>query len=219
MPPVPSLPPAPPDPAAPVAPEEPTAISPAIALVPPPLTASASSRTYCADCVGNCTRCGTGQMRIIKMKTGAQFIGCGNYPACTNTYSLPQGVKITGAGGKCEFCGAPMIRGFSGGRKIFEICPNPSCKQGTGQPNVPVQEKPRQAAPLIVPSAKLSAAVVHAPPAIRAAKGEAAPASIPAAPAAKTAPAAVVVKPIQAAKSAVKKAAAKTRKKSANPKK
>jgi DNA topoisomerase-1 len=68
-------------------------------------------------------------MRIIKMKTGRSFIGCSNYPNCTNTYSLPQGVKITGAGGKCSLCKAPMIRGFAGGRKVFEICPNPACKQ------------------------------------------------------------------------------------------
>jgi hypothetical protein len=58
VPPLPPLPPVPPSPGVPIAPEEPTAISPAIALVPPPLTASASSRTYCAVWAGNCTRCG-----------------------------------------------------------------------------------------------------------------------------------------------------------------
>jgi len=79
--------------------------------------------------IGACPKCEGGTMRIIKMKTGAQFIGCGNYPACTNTYSLPRGVKITGAGGKCGFCGAPVIRGWAGGKKAFEICPNPACKQ------------------------------------------------------------------------------------------
>ena len=79
--------------------------------------------------IGTCMKCGDGMMRIIKMKTGRQFIGCSNYPNCTNTYSLPTGVKITGAGVACLNCGAPMIRGFSGGRKIFEICPNPADKQ------------------------------------------------------------------------------------------
>ena len=78
--------------------------------------------------VGLCPKCGNGQMRIIGMKTGRQFIGCGNYPACTNTYSLPMGVRITGAGAQCQYCKAPMIRGFSGGKKVFEICPNASCK-------------------------------------------------------------------------------------------
>lgn len=82
--------------------------------------------------IGACPGCGDGMMRIIRMKAGSQFIGCSNYPKCSNTYSLPQKVKITGAGSKCQYCGAPFIRGFSGGRKIFEICPNPSCKHDEG---------------------------------------------------------------------------------------
>src|SRR3989344_1371746 len=83
--------------------------------------------------IGACPLCGNGMMRIIRMKAGKQFIGCSNYPNCSNAYSLPHGVKITGAGSKCQYCGAPYIRGFSGGRKIFEICPNPSCKHEGGE--------------------------------------------------------------------------------------
>ncbi|MCX6772631.1 MAG: DNA topoisomerase, partial [Candidatus Micrarchaeota archaeon] len=101
--------------------------------------------------IGACTRCGDGMMRIIKMKTGRQFIGCSNYPTCTNTYSLPMGVKITGAGSACANCGAPMIRGFSGGRKIFEICPNPADKGDSqkGTPAAPSVQKQPVAAPAI----------------------------------------------------------------------
>ncbi len=78
--------------------------------------------------LGICPKCKDGNMRIIKMKTGRQFIGCGNYPACTNTYSIPMGVKAIGAGMACPLCGAPIIKGFVGGKKAFEICPNASCK-------------------------------------------------------------------------------------------
>jgi len=101
--------------------------------------------------VGLCPRCGDGQMRIIKMKTGRQFIGCGNYPVCTNTYSLPMGVKIIGAAMQCQYCKAPMIRGFVGGKKAFEICPNASCKHeesAGGQPGAaaaPAQKTAGQA--------------------------------------------------------------------------
>ena len=99
--------------------------------------------------IGGCPKCGTGMMRIIQMKTGRSFIGCSNYPECSNTYSLPMGVKITGAGGKCGFCGAPLIRGFSGGKKIFEICPNPKCKQETAQTSGSVpQQKQTVPAPI-----------------------------------------------------------------------
>ena len=97
--------------------------------------------------IGSCPKCGDGMMRIIKMKTGNQFIGCSNYPNCVNTYSLPQAVKIAGAGGKCDLCGAPMISGFSGGRKIFEICPNPSCKQ-EGTASAGQTAPPRRTFPL-----------------------------------------------------------------------
>lgn len=106
--------------------------------------------------IGSCPGCTEGMMRIIRMKTGKQFIGCSNYPKCSNAYSLPQGVKIAGAGGKCLHCGAPMIRGFSQGRKIFEICPNPSCKheeaavaQGAQKQPAAILHAPLQAKPVV----------------------------------------------------------------------
>lgn len=116
--------------------------------------------------IGACPRCGDGTMRIIRMKTGRQFIGCSNYPNCTNTYSLPMGVKITGAGAACPNCGAPMIRGFSGGRRIFEICPNPADKQGEAQAaQQPVPAKP--SAPKPVAPAQAPAAVPEKKPAAK----------------------------------------------------
>jgi len=53
------------------------------------LLAGLRSKDAEASGIGACPKCGDGMMRIIAMKTGTQFIGCGNYPACTNTYSLP----------------------------------------------------------------------------------------------------------------------------------
>lgn len=110
--------------------------------------------------IGACPLCGNGTMRMIRMKAGNQFIGCSNYPKCSNTYSLPKGVKITGAGSKCQYCGAPYIRGFSGGRKIFEICPNPTCKHEGGEIEV---QAPKPTAPAYAPRPAAPQRAVAAP--------------------------------------------------------
>ena len=133
-----------------------------------------------------CPKCKSGNMRIIKMKTGRQFIGCGNYPACTNTYSIPMGVKAFGAGIACPLCGAPIIKGFVGGKKAFEICPNASCKyQGatTEAPSVAQPPKPANPAAAKPPA---SSAALHTPALQSAtiAKNDAAPPSYAKAPAA-----------------------------------
>ncbi|MEM4348588.1 MAG: DNA topoisomerase I [Candidatus Anstonellaceae archaeon] len=76
--------------------------------------------------LGKCPSCKQGNLRIIRLKEGKQFVGCTAYPACTATYSLPN-VKITPAGKNCPICGTPMIRG-KGKKGSFEICLNPKCK-------------------------------------------------------------------------------------------
>jgi len=112
--------------------------------------------------LGACPRCGDGTMRIIKMKTGRQFIGCSNYPNCTNTYSIPMGVKAAGTGEKCPLCSAPIIRGFVGGKKVFEICPNASCKhEVSAKPTGAGNETPKPPSPMQVrepPADKIAAA-------------------------------------------------------------
>ncbi|MEM4633585.1 MAG: DNA topoisomerase I [Candidatus Anstonellaceae archaeon] len=77
--------------------------------------------------VGACPKCGA-EMRIIKMDTGKQFLGCSNYPKCTNAYPLPSGISPKGVGKQCEQCKAPIVKWISGKRKI-EVCPNPSCRK------------------------------------------------------------------------------------------
>lgn len=80
-----------------------------------------SEKTY-----GVCDKCGKGQLRELKGRTGKRFIGCSNYPQCMTTYPLPQKGKITPLGTKCAVCNAPMVRVLSFKRKS-EYCLNFSC--------------------------------------------------------------------------------------------
>lgn len=80
-----------------------------------------SEKTY-----GICDKCGVGQLRELKGRTGKRFIGCANYPKCMTTYPLPQKGRITPLGTKCMVCNAPMIRVLAFKRKS-EYCLNFSC--------------------------------------------------------------------------------------------
>jgi len=76
--------------------------------------------------VGECDKCGK-QLRIIRMKTGSQFIGCTGYPACRNTYPLPQQALIKTMDKKCPICGKPMVGVIRKGKRRFEMCIDPNC--------------------------------------------------------------------------------------------
>ncbi|MFA4907046.1 MAG: DNA topoisomerase I [archaeon] len=76
--------------------------------------------------IGKCAACGIGDLVVRRGKTGKRFVGCTNYPNCTNTYPLPQLGKITALGKNCGFCNAPMVR-VSRQRFKFESCLNMDC--------------------------------------------------------------------------------------------
>jgi len=76
--------------------------------------------------IGVCDKCGK-QLRIIRMRTGSQFIGCTGYPSCRNTYPLPQGALIKSADKVCPVCGKPMILVIRKGKRRFEMCVDPGC--------------------------------------------------------------------------------------------
>lgn len=187
--------------------------------------------------LGDCPKCSGGKMRIIRSRLGKQFVGCSNYPACSQTYPLPQGAKIISLNKKCEKCGTPMIRVIRKARKPFEMCLDPACESkknwGTYTPKMAaVASKTVGASPAGPPSK-----IVPAKPAAQPAKPAGAPASskpagakqaaaseptpagaaLPAKiPAMKTADAAGQIKPAAAAKG---KAAPKNAKKPAARKK
>lgn len=79
-----------------------------------------------AEDYGLCGKCNVGHFRLLKGKTGKRFVGCSNYPTCSNTYPLPQKGRLQPLGTKCSVCNAPMVRVIAMKRKS-EYCLNFSC--------------------------------------------------------------------------------------------
>jgi len=67
-----------------------------------------------------------GELRKIKSKNNKWFLGCTNYPKCTNTYPLPQKGRIISAPELCKACGKGAIKVF-GKRYRYEMCIDPNC--------------------------------------------------------------------------------------------
>ncbi|MEK6970279.1 MAG: DNA topoisomerase I [archaeon] len=73
-----------------------------------------------------CPKC-KGNMVIRKAgATGKRFLGCGNYPQCTQTYSLPQKGSLSRLEQSCPTCHSPMVK-LSGTRFKMNICLNFDC--------------------------------------------------------------------------------------------
>jgi DNA topoisomerase-1 len=77
--------------------------------------------------IGNCNKCGKGQIVGRKGKTGKRFAGCSTYPQCNNSFPLPQKGNIRGLGTYCPDCQAPEIELTLMKRK-YKMCINMNCK-------------------------------------------------------------------------------------------
>lgn len=78
--------------------------------------------------IGPCPVCGNGDVRIIRSKkSGKRFAGCSNYPACSNSYPLPQRGDIIGSKKPCPTCNHPIITVKGGGRRPWRMCLNMEC--------------------------------------------------------------------------------------------
>ncbi|MCR4368518.1 MAG: DNA topoisomerase I [archaeon] len=75
--------------------------------------------------VGPCDKC-DGQLRILKSRNNKRFLGCTNYPKCTNTYPLPQKGRIVPTEKICPECKRPVVK-LIGARYRFEMCVNMAC--------------------------------------------------------------------------------------------
>ncbi|MDE1856963.1 MAG: DNA topoisomerase I [Candidatus Micrarchaeota archaeon] len=76
--------------------------------------------------IGKCPKDG-GDLRIIRSRAGKYFVGCSNYPKCTQTYSLPQNAKIIATGNTCEHCHTPIIKVIRARMRPFEMDLDPNC--------------------------------------------------------------------------------------------
>jgi len=91
----------------------------------------------------NCTREGCdGKLLIRKGRSGKRFLGCSNYPTCTETYPLPQKGSITTVEKKCEYCAKPMIK-VKATRFTYTMCIDPKCKskENWGKKNAKKEKK------------------------------------------------------------------------------
>lgn len=77
--------------------------------------------------VGDCPKCGTHKIRIIRSKaTKKRFVGCEGYPECDQTYPIPQRGDIIATGEVCPQCGSPKVK-VLGGRRPWILCLDPNC--------------------------------------------------------------------------------------------
>lgn len=79
--------------------------------------------------IGSCVdkNCNGNLMIRVSRKTKKRFIGCSNYPQCTQTFSLPQKGMIIPAKELCKHCGYPIVKVIVKGRKPWDLCINSEC--------------------------------------------------------------------------------------------
>ncbi len=75
--------------------------------------------------LGKCDKC-DGNLRMLVSKNKKRFLGCTNYPKCTNTYPLPQKGRLIPLAEPCKHCGKPAIQ-VIGSRYRFSMCLDPNC--------------------------------------------------------------------------------------------
>ena len=85
-----------------------------------------------ANVLGKCPVDG-GDLVVRRSRIGKQFVGCTNYPKCTNTYPLPQHALVIPTGKICKYCGAPIVKLVLGKGRAFETDLNIKCREGKGE--------------------------------------------------------------------------------------
>ncbi len=69
----------------------------------------------------------SGTLIVRQSRSGKRFLGCSNYPKCTQTYSLPQKGFISQIGEVCPHCGAPILVSARKGYR-WKFCPKIDCE-------------------------------------------------------------------------------------------
>lgn len=76
--------------------------------------------------MGKCKECG-GDLLVRHSARGKRFLGCSNYPKCTETHSLPQTGLILSTDLECNTCGSPMVKVIKKNRKPWILCIDWEC--------------------------------------------------------------------------------------------
>ncbi|MGC8817089.1 MAG: DNA topoisomerase I [Candidatus Hadarchaeum sp.] len=77
--------------------------------------------------LGRCPSCGGDLMMVVSRATRKRFVGCSNYPHCTQSFPLPQTGTIIPLKKVCKFCGAPKVQVNRIGARPYRLCLNPKC--------------------------------------------------------------------------------------------
>ena len=77
--------------------------------------------------LGPCKTCNQGNLQIRRGKFG-MFVGCTNYPDCTQTYALPSG-NVRAAGKDCDYCEFPLVKIMKKRGGPRNICFNLECPE------------------------------------------------------------------------------------------
>ena len=77
--------------------------------------------------VGKCPKCGK-DLVIRFSRKGKRFVGCTGFPACKNTYSLPQNGVIEKTDEVCDVCNTPVVKVKVAGKKAWDMCLDADCK-------------------------------------------------------------------------------------------
>jgi DNA topoisomerase-1 len=76
--------------------------------------------------LATCTSCG-GNM-LVKHSRKGRFLGCSNYPECTNTvWAIPRWGPLLPSEKECEHCGALLVEHVRTNKEPQLICINPDC--------------------------------------------------------------------------------------------
>ncbi|MHB8586065.1 MAG: DNA topoisomerase I [Thermoplasmatota archaeon] len=95
------------------------------------------------DTVGSCPKC-SHALIIRRSRKGKRFVGCSSWPACDQTYPLPQTGKIAARNETCPTCKAPVIAVLGRGRPWI-TCLTIGCK-GVEELRAKVAAEPAPAA-------------------------------------------------------------------------
>lgn len=93
--------------------------------------------------VGKCSECENGQLVMRHGKSGKRFVGCSEYPRCSNSFPLPQKGTVAATSDVCPECGAPVIK-VRNNRFSYKMCLTMSCiaKKDWGKKKEAREKKP-----------------------------------------------------------------------------
>ena len=65
--------------------------------------------------IGLCPSCG-GNLRVLRSRKGAEFIGCSGYPECKRAFPKPRGALVQTTDQLCDLCKLPKVRADPAGK-------------------------------------------------------------------------------------------------------